>query len=62
MDKVERTLTLLVILSIAGGTLKIADGVLSRSKLVFVDALTSIANSLAIVLVLKFFRASMEPA
>jgi divalent metal cation (Fe/Co/Zn/Cd) transporter len=51
-----------VVLSIAGGTLKIAGGVLGRSKSVFVDALTSIANSLAIVLVLKFFRAGTEPA
>jgi divalent metal cation (Fe/Co/Zn/Cd) transporter len=62
LDKVERALTLLVILSIADGTLKIADGVLGRSKSVFVNALTSIANSLAIVLVLKFFRAGTEPA
>lgn len=41
--------------------MKIAGGVLGGSKSVFVDALTSIANSLAIVLTLRFFRAGMEP-
>ena len=34
---------------------------MGESKSVFVDALTSIANSLAIILVLRFFRAGMEP-
>jgi hypothetical protein len=38
LDKVERTLTLLMVFSIAGGALKIAGGVLGRSKSVFVDA------------------------
>ena len=61
MDGAERTLTLLVALSLVGGVLKIAGGVLGGSKSVFVDALTSIANSLAIVLTLRFFRAGMEP-
>jgi divalent metal cation (Fe/Co/Zn/Cd) transporter len=42
--------------------LKIAGGVLGGSKSVFVDALTSVADSLAVVLVLKFFRVCMEPA
>jgi len=61
LDGAERTLTLLVALSLVGGVLKIAGGVLGGSKSVFVDALTSIANSLAIVLTLRFFRAGMEP-
>jgi divalent metal cation (Fe/Co/Zn/Cd) transporter len=49
-------------LSLASGALKIASGVLGGSKSVFVDALTSVADSLAVVLVLKFFRVCMEPA
>ena len=61
MNDVRRTMVLLVALSLAGGVLKITGGVLGGSKSVFVDALTSIANSLAIVLVLKFFKAGMEP-
>jgi len=61
LNDVRRTMALLVALSLVGGVLKIAGGVLGGSKSVFVDALTSIANSLAIVLVLKFFKASMEP-
>ena len=61
MDNTGRTLALLVTLSLAGGVLKIAGGVLGGSKSVFVDALTSIANSLAIIFVLRFFRAGMEP-
>lgn len=48
-------------LSLIGGALKIFGGVVGGSKSVFVDALTSIANSLAIIFVLKFFKASMEP-
>ena len=61
MNDVRRTMALLVALSLVGGVLKIAGGALGGSKSVFVDALTSIANSLAIILVLKFFKASMEP-
>jgi len=61
LDNAGRTLALLVALSLAGGALKIAGGVLGGSKSVFVDALTSIANSLAIIFVLRFFRAGMEP-
>ncbi|MEM4576365.1 MAG: cation transporter [Candidatus Nezhaarchaeales archaeon] len=51
----------MVTLSLIGGALKICGGIVGGSKSVFVDALTSIANSLAIILVLKFFKASMEP-
>jgi len=61
LNNAERTLTSLVALSLVGGALKTAGGVLGGSKSVFVDALTSIANSLAIVLVLRFFRVGMEP-
>jgi len=57
----EKTIWFLITLSIVGGALKVYGGIVGGSKSVFVDAMTSIANTLAIVLILKFFRAGMEP-
>ncbi|MEM0317675.1 MAG: cation transporter [Candidatus Nezhaarchaeales archaeon] len=61
MDNVKRVLIALVALSLIGGALKIYGGVIGESKSVLVDALTSIANSLAIIFVSIFFRAGLEP-
>ncbi|MEM4608493.1 MAG: cation transporter [Candidatus Methanomethylicaceae archaeon] len=57
----KKTLMLLIILSLIGGALKIYGGIIGESKSVFVDALTSIANSLSIIFILNFFKVSMEP-
>lgn len=56
----EKTISVLITLSIAGGALKVYGSIAGGSKSVFVDAMTSIANVLAIVFVLRFFRASMD--
>lgn len=58
---IEKTLAILITLSIVGGVLKIYGSIIGGSKSVFVDAMTSIANTLAIVLILRFFRVSIEP-
>ncbi|MEM4848356.1 MAG: cation transporter dimerization domain-containing protein [Ignisphaera sp.] len=57
----EKTILVLITLSIVGGILKVYGSIVGGSKSVFVDAMTSIANTLAIILILKFFRAGMEP-
>lgn len=54
-------LIMLIVLSMVGGILKVYGSIIGGSKSVFVDAMTSIANTLSIVLILKFFRAGMEP-
>jgi len=61
VDNVKRVLIALVVFSLIGGALKIYGGVIGESKSVLVDALTSIANSLAIIFVSIFFRAGLEP-
>lgn len=61
MDNARRILTVLLVLSFIGGALKIYGGVVGGSKSVFVDALTSIANSLAIILVSSFFKVGLGP-
>lgn len=47
--------------SVLGGFFKILGGVLYGSKAVFVDALTSIANLIALLLAIKYWRSSLEP-
>lgn len=59
--RTEKTIEILIVLSIVGGTLKIYGSFVGGSKSIFVDAMTSIANTLAIILILKFFRVGMEP-
>lgn len=59
--RLVKTIIVLIVLSIIGGGLKIYGSIVGGSKSVFVDAATSIANTLAIVLILKFFREGMEP-
>lgn len=55
------TFMLIIFLSALGGLFKILGGFIGGSKSVFVDALTSIANTLAVVMMYKFFSASVEP-
>jgi divalent metal cation (Fe/Co/Zn/Cd) transporter len=59
--KVVRIIVLLIVLSIVGGVLKIYGSIVGGSKSVFVDAATSIANTIAILMILKFFKEGMEP-
>jgi divalent metal cation (Fe/Co/Zn/Cd) transporter len=59
--RLVKSLTILIALSIAGGVLKIYGSVVGGSKSVFVDAATSIANTIAILMILIFFREGMEP-
>lgn len=61
MKKVGNTIAVLIVLSVVGGSLKIYGSVVGGSKSVFVDAMTSIANTLAIIFILKFFKAGMIP-
>ncbi|MEL9940855.1 MAG: cation transporter dimerization domain-containing protein [Ignisphaera sp.] len=48
-------------LSAFGGLLKVYGGVVGGSKSVFVDALTSIANTVSVLAIYKFFRESLKP-
>ncbi len=61
MLKSWRIFIAIIFLSAIGGFFKILGGFVGSSKSVFVDALTSIANTLAIVIMYKFFNISMEP-
>uniref|UniRef100_A0A7C2FNN3 Cation transporter n=1 Tax=Thermosphaera aggregans TaxID=54254 RepID=A0A7C2FNN3_9CREN len=58
----NRELVLIVLGSLVGGLLKIAGGLFFGSNTLFVDALTSFANLLALFVVLYFRRATMMPA
>ncbi|MGB9827600.1 cation transporter [Thermosphaera chiliense] len=58
----NRDVVLIVLGSIAGGLLKIIGGLFFGSNTLFVDALTSFANLLALFVVLYFKRATMMPA
>lgn len=51
----------LIILSFIGGFFKVLGGVVGGSKSILVDALTSIANTVAIVMMYRFFNISVEP-
>lgn len=51
----------IIFLSGIGGLFKILGGFIGGSKSVFVDALTSIANTIAIVMMYEFFNISIEP-
>lgn len=61
MKDVSRSITILILLSVTGGVLKIYGSIVGGSKSVFVDAMTSIANTLTVIFILKFFKAGMEP-
>jgi divalent metal cation (Fe/Co/Zn/Cd) transporter len=54
-------LQLSIALSFLAGVFKVLGGVLGSSKSVYVDALTSIANTLSIVIIYTFYRKSLEP-
>ena len=54
-------LYLLVALSLAAGIVKITGGLLYNSKSLLVDALTCIANVIALIAVLKFHLVSISP-
>ncbi len=56
-----KALPLILVFSALGGFFKILGGVLYGSKAVFVDALTSIANLIALLLAIKYWRSSLEP-
>ncbi|MGC9012066.1 cation diffusion facilitator family transporter [Thermogladius sp.] len=60
-DRVGRTILLLALLSVAGGLLKIYGSLTGGSRAVFVDAMTSIGNSVTIALTYKYFRESLKP-
>ena len=53
--------TIILILSIIGGAIKVAGGVLFGSKALVVDAFTSIANIVAAVLVIYYYYRAMRP-
>jgi len=55
-------LILVIIFSAVGGIFKVLGGVVFESKSVFVDAMTSIANLVAAVLVATYTRKSFAPA
>ncbi|HDI02268.1 MAG TPA: cation transporter, partial [Ignisphaera sp.] len=57
----QRVLVLIVMLSIIGGLFKILGGIIYGSKSLFVDAMTSIANTFAIIVTVYFFRISFIP-
>lgn len=56
-----RTIAVLIALSMAGGALKIYGSVVGSSRSVFVDAMTSIANTLSILMIMRFFSQGVEP-
>jgi len=51
----------IIILSIIGGLFKIIGGLFFGSKALTVDALTSIANILAAILIIYYYNVSLEP-
>lgn len=55
-------IAIVIALSITGGVFKVLGSALGNSKSTFVDALTSIANTLSIVLIYRYFKESSEPA
>jgi len=54
-------LTLTILFSGLGGVFKILGGVLYGSKAVFVDAMTSVANLMALLLAVRYWRDSLKP-
>jgi len=61
MSNSIKDIIIVIILSILGGIFKILGGLFGNSKSVFVDAMTSIANTISILLIYKYFRMSLEP-
>ncbi|MEM4562029.1 MAG: cation transporter dimerization domain-containing protein [Desulfurococcaceae archaeon] len=59
--KLTRMFIATIALSLIGGFFKVLGGTVGGSKSVFVDALTSIANTLAILFVYRFFTISTAP-
>lgn len=59
--QITKTFIILIILSMVGGAIKIWGSHIGGSRSVFVDAMTSIANTLSVALMFKFFKAGMEP-
>ncbi|MEM0025573.1 MAG: cation transporter [Zestosphaera sp.] len=54
-------LATILFFSSLGGVFKILGGILYGSKAVFVDAMTSIANLLALLLAIRYWRNSLKP-
>jgi divalent metal cation (Fe/Co/Zn/Cd) transporter len=54
-------LQLSITLSFIAGAFKVLGGVLGGSKSVYVDALTSIANTMSIAFIYAFYKKSLEP-
>lgn len=54
-------LALVLFFSGLGGVFKILGGILYGSRAVFVDAMTSIANLLALVLAIRYWKSSLKP-
>jgi len=61
MLKITKMFLIIVILSFMGGLFKVLGSFIGGSKSVFVDALTSIANTLTIIVMYRFFNISVEP-
>ncbi|MCS7111556.1 MAG: cation transporter [Ignisphaera sp.] len=61
MSGTSKMFIAIIFLSALGGFFKILGGFIGGSKSVFVDALTSIANTLAILMMYGFFNVSVEP-
>ena len=59
--KESTVIAVTIVLSFLGGLFKVLGGVFGGSKSVFVDALTSIVNTLAIVFIYVFYRESLKP-
>lgn len=61
MSSADKWLRLAIAFSFFAGLFKVLGGVVGESKAVFVDALTSIANTLSIYLIYSYYRKSLKP-
>lgn len=59
--KSSGVLSIILMFSALGGLFKVIGGLLYGSRAVLVDALTSIANFVALLFSIKFWRSSLEP-
>ncbi len=57
----NKTLTLILLFSLLGGLSKIVGGLVYGSRALFVDALTSIANFIAVVATIHFYKLGLKP-
>ncbi|ADI31812.1 cation diffusion facilitator family transporter [Staphylothermus hellenicus] len=60
-DKAAVNLVAIIILALIGGLVKIYGGIYYSSKSLFVDALTSFANIVALIFTVYFYKLSISP-